>query len=212
MPDSLLRNILFFIGGLIIFIAGVIIYGVILNIREISLKDAMDLKGFEKLNNVSIRVDRTNYTLSVYEGEEHLKTYRAVFGRNHRGIKSSASDRSTPVGKYVICEIDTNHHYNVFMQLNYPNMEDITDALRKGNITQEEYNELSFDLYYGNCPRFNNKLGGNIGIHGIGTLNVIFKNLPFVYNWTDGSIAISDENINELYSVINKGTEVVIHQ
>lgn len=53
-------------------------------------------------------------------------------------------------------------------------------------------------------------LGGNIGIHGIGRLNPIFKNLPFVYNWTDGSIAISNESLDELLSVINTGTQVVI--
>ncbi len=212
MHYLILKNILYFIGGLIIFISGVVIYGIILNVREISLKEAMALKGFEKLTDISIQVDRQNYTLNLYEGPELIKTYRAVFGRNHRGIKSIAGDRSTPVGKYVICEIDTNHRYNKFLQINYPNTEDITNALRKGVITQEEFNELSFDLYYSNCPRYNKKLGGNIGIHGIGTLNFIFKNLPFVYNWTDGSIAISDENINELYSVINRGTQIVIHQ
>ena len=53
-------------------------------------------------------------------------------------------------------------------------------------------------------------LGGEIGIHGIGRLNYIFKNLPFVYNWTNGSIAMSDEDIDELYSVVKLGTKVVI--
>ena len=53
-------------------------------------------------------------------------------------------------------------------------------------------------------------LGGNIGIHGIGRLNSIFKNLPFVYNWTDGSIALSNEDLDEILTVINTGTNIVI--
>jgi len=53
-------------------------------------------------------------------------------------------------------------------------------------------------------------LGGNICIHGIGRLNSIFKNLPFVYNWTDGSIALSNESLDEILSVIKTGTQVVI--
>ena len=42
------------------------------------------------------------------------------------------------------------------------------------------------------------------------TAKYIFKNLPFVFNWTNGSIAMSDENIDEIHSVIREGTEVVI--
>jgi len=53
-------------------------------------------------------------------------------------------------------------------------------------------------------------LGGDIGIHGIGRLNFFFKNLPFVFNWTDGSIALSNENIDELISVVKVGTKIVI--
>ena len=72
------------------------------------------------------------------------------------------------------------------------------------------YNEIKFQFYYEGCTKFHNILGGDIGIHGIGELNYIFKNLPFVFNWTNGSIAMSNENIDEIYSVIKEGTEVVI--
>ena len=53
-------------------------------------------------------------------------------------------------------------------------------------------------------------MGGNVGIHGLGRLNLFFENLPFVYNWTDGSIAISNENLDEILTVVRKGTKVVI--
>lgn len=46
--------------------------------------------------------------------------------------------------------------------------------------------------------------------YGIGRLNPIFKNLPFVYNWTDGSIALSNEDLDEILTVTKQGTQVVI--
>ncbi|HQJ45413.1 MAG TPA: L,D-transpeptidase, partial [Ignavibacteriaceae bacterium] len=57
---------------------------------------------------------------------------------------------------------------------------------------------------------YNQVLGGNIGIQGIGRLNYVFKNLPFVYNWTDGSIALSNEDLDEIIKVIKPGTQIVI--
>jgi hypothetical protein len=100
--------------------------------------------------------------------------------------------------------------YHKFLRLNYPNLNDATEALRKGIISQKEFDKLSFQFYYDDCPDLVTALGGNIGIQGIGEYNSIFKNLPFVYNWTDGSVAVSNESIDEIYSVVKKGTKVVI--
>jgi hypothetical protein len=96
------------------------------------------------------------------------------------------------------------------MRLNYPNINDASEALRKNLITQKQYDQLKFEFYYEGCPKANTVLGGNVGIHGIGEYNDIIKNLPFVFNWTDGSIALSNEDIKEIYSVIKEGTKVVI--
>ncbi len=121
-----------------------------------------------------------------------------------------ANDGATPVGVYKICEIDTLSKYHKFFKLNYPNLNDATEALRKGIITQKQFDDIKFEFYYGDCTDSTTALGGNVGIQGIGEYNSIFKNLPFVYNWTDGSVAISNENIDELYKVVKKGTKVVI--
>jgi hypothetical protein len=106
--------------------------------------------------------------------------------------------------------VDTSHKYYKYLRLNYPNLIDGEEALRRGTITQREFNDIKFDYYYNDCIQTETVLGNMVGIHGIGRLNYIFKNLPFVYNWTDGSIAISNENIDELLSIIVKGTPIVI--
>lgn len=206
----MIKNILFFIGGTIVFLAGVIIYGITINIREVPLREAMSLKGYEKLSNVNIIVDKSSFSLNVYDDTVFIKSYRAVFGRNHSAPKRSPGDKATPVGKYEVIDIDTNSVYNVFIKLNYPNINDITEALRRGIITEKEFSELRFQFYYGNAVNFNPAVSDSIGIHGMGKLNFIFKNLPFAYNWTSGSVAISDEDISELASIIKRGTKVVI--
>jgi len=205
------RNVLYMSTAIILFMLGVVIYGVILNTREISLLDAMTEKGFNELQHPAIRINRANYILELYEDSILVKSYRVSFGRNVHKLKTRAGDEATPVGEYVICSIDTATGFNKFFRLNYPNISDASDALRKGWIAQQEFDAIRTVINYGGCPEFNKTLGGNIGIHGIGRLNFIIKNLPFVYNWTNGSIAMSDEDIDELYSVIKRGCKVVIN-
>lgn len=210
LNKSVARNIIFSISGILLFLAGTVIYGIILNLREVPISEAMRKKGFTKLEDVHILVDRKNYSLSIYEDTVLIKSYRASFGRNLRDRKKLFNDGATPVGEYNICSIDTTDDRYKFLRLNYPNLDDAMDALRRGSINQKEYNNIKFDFYYSECIQTETILGNNIGIHGIGRLNYIFKNLPFVYNWTDGSIAISNENIDELLTVAGKGTKIVI--
>jgi murein L,D-transpeptidase YafK len=207
---TLLRNIILYSGGILTFIAGIFIYGLVLNLREDSLQEAMQQKGITQLSEVSLVVVRKEFALKLYEGEILVKTYRASFGMNVSKPKMRAEDQATPVGEYEICNLDSVHKYYRFLKLNYPNIDDASDGLRKGIISQEEYNRLSYEFYYEGCPRTKTALGNDIGIHGIGQYNSIFRNLPFVYNWTDGSVALSNQDIDEIYSVVKKGTKVVI--
>lgn len=207
---TLIRNIILTIFTVIIFLAGVLAYGILLNQREIPLQQAMIEKGFVELNDVSITVDRKRFVLELYEGNVLIKSYRASFGRNLSDKKKTANDGATPVGEYKVCEIIPQHKYYKFIKINYPNLDDASEALRKGLISQREFNKLKFEFYYGDCTSDDTALGGNVGIHGIGRLNFFFKNLPFVFNWTDGSIALSNENIDEIISVIKVGTKIVI--
>src|SRR3990172_4114429 len=200
-----IRNIIFFGGGIILFITGVICYGVILNLRVTPINEVMSKKGIVKFNSPKIVVERKSYLLLLYNDTTLVKSYRASFGRNVISGKKRVGDFATPVGEYEICKIDSTSIYYKFLGINYPNQYDLTEGLRKGLISQAQFDSLNSELYYKGCSSADTELGGNIGIHGLGRLNFLLKNLPFVYNWTNGSIAISNESIDELYSVIKKG-------
>ena len=210
LNKDVLKNIIYLTIAILIFFFGVLVYGVVLNLREIPLSEALLKNGFTEITNPKIVVDRQNYTLGIYEDSVLIKNYRVSFGKSVHTQKTRAGDNATPVGVYRICKIYPEHKNHKFFQINYPNLEDGANALRKGWISQKDYNDIKFQYYYEGCTQFQKVLGGNIGIQGIGELNYIFKNLPFVFNWTDGSIAMSNENIDEIYSVIKEGTEVVI--
>jgi murein L,D-transpeptidase YafK len=210
LNKDVLKNVIYLTFAIIIFFFGVIVYGIVLNLRDIPLSEALIKNGYTEITNPKIVVDRHNYTLGIYEDSVLIKNYKVSFGKSVQDPKTRAGDKATPVGVYRICKIFTNHKYHKFFQINYPNLEDGAAALRKGWISQKEFNDIKFQYYYEGCTKYHRILGGDIGIHGIGELNYIFKNLPFVFNWTNGSIAMSDENIDEIYSVIREGTEVVI--
>lgn len=205
----MLRNIIYIISSILLFFVGLILYGILLNTREVSLDDAMREKNISTLKNPTIFIDRRNYYLALYSDTVLVKKYNAVFGRNNGSLKLSKEDFITPSGTYKICKIDTNYIYYKKLYLNYPNINDAAEALRLRIINKSEFIAISNNNNEG-CSYEHTKLGGNIGIQGIGEYNIVFKNLPFVFNWTNGSIAVSNENIDELLSVINIGTKVTI--
>jgi murein L,D-transpeptidase YafK len=206
----MIKNIIYILGSVLIFFIGVIVYGMILNSREIPIDEAMAEKNLKKLTNVRLIVHRMNYEMDLYSDTILVKSYKAVFGRNSSNVKTGATDFATPRGKYFICRIDTQTKYYKCFRLNYPNESDAAEAFKKKEITQKEYLKIVHSLNKNGCPPQTTYLGGRIGIHGIGKYNFIFKNLPFVFNWTNGSIAISNDDIDELYKFVKIGTPVLI--
>lgn len=205
----MLKNVLLLIGSILTFAAGTIGYGFILNFNEPTLSEVLYEKDLDYLTNVNLVVHKQKYKLDLYSDTLLIKSYRAVFGKSNIASSGKEFRNITPTGTYYICSIDTSSKYETFFALDYPNEKDIGEALRLGYISNNEYNTILKNLQDSECSVANEKFG-KIGIHGIGQLNFIIKNLPFVFNWTNGSIAVSNESVNELYSVINVGTKIVI--
>ncbi|MCE1188091.1 MAG: L,D-transpeptidase [Ignavibacteria bacterium] len=206
----MVKRVVFVVGSILFFLAGCLLYGVFLNYSQKTLNEEMYSKGIRTISNPIIKIDRKRYALHLFQDTTFIKSYRAVFGRNSEA-KRAANDRATPIGEYRICRIDSTHLYYCYLHLNYPNEHDITEAYRRNELNREEFEATRNSFFYQQMPDQNTVLGGNIGIHGIGKLNFLFKNLPFVFNWTDGSIAISNEDMNEILPIIKIGTNVIIY-
>jgi murein L,D-transpeptidase YafK len=205
-----LKNILYISASIVIFFVGLVLYGLILNSGELTLEEALKEKNLPGIENLRIIVDRSSYRLQIYSGSIFVKSYKSVFGKNSSNIKTSANDLVTPLGDYKICAIETNHKYHKFLQISYPNEKDAAEALKRGYINQDEFEAIHIAFKKNECPPIETKLGSYIGIHGIGEYDLIFRNLPFTFNWTNGSIAISNKNIDELTTIVKIGTPVKI--
>lgn len=206
----MIKNILYVSGSIVIFFAGMILYGVLLNTREVSLSEAMQEKNITGLDSIKLVVHRKNYKIELYSGKVLIKTYNAAFGKNSSVNKTSRYDNVTPLGDYRICGIETNSRFHKNIKLNYPNMKDAGEALTRGYINQAEFKMIAEVADKNICPPADTRLGADIGIHGIGKYDIIFRNLPFTFNWTGGSIAVNNRSIDELVSIVKIGTPVKI--
>ncbi len=187
-------------------------YGVVLNSNKISLEEAMSQTGIDTLQNVHLIIDRKNYKIELYSDSLLIKEYKSVFGQNSGMIKTSRNDLVTPSGYYRVCEIVDDYNYHKLIRLNFPNLKDAGEAIKNGNITKQEYQLIREAYENGECPPSDTRLGNEIGIHGMGEYDYIFSNLPFVFNWTNGSAAVSNKEVDEISSVVDKGTLVIITQ
>jgi murein L,D-transpeptidase YafK len=187
-------------------------YGVILNSSEDSLQEILSRKGIKKISNPRLVVLKSTNKLNLFDSDELIKEYKTVFGRTPYNQKAAQPKSYTPTGKYFICSIDTTFKYHKMFRINYPNEIDAAEAFKNGLIPQSEYQRILIESTEYGCSKLSDFFGNEIGIHGIGEFDLIFRNLPFVFNWTNGSIALSNSNIDELYSVVRIGTSVEIFE
>lgn len=207
---DLFRKIIYFSISIILFFAGMIIYGIILNSGEKTLAEEMNDKGLSEMKNVSIIIDKSNYSLQLFSDTILVKEYKAVFGKNPEKIKRSKDDFVTPYGRFKICEMNDSTEFHKSLRLDFPNIHDASEAFKSSIISKEEFEAIIEYMKTNKCSYPGTKLGADIYIHGIGDYNFIFKNLPFTFNWTNGSIAVSNESIDELFSVVSIGTPVEV--
>jgi len=153
-------------------------------------------------------VDTRALTLSVMEGESTLHTYENIaIGSNGSTREKRLKDEKTPLGDYKIDGIRSSNHFHLFLSINYPNMENARRALKHGSINPEEYHTISEAWRTGESPPQGTSLGGHLGIHGIGAGSLEIHNNV---NWTDGCIAVTNKQVEELAEWVRVGTRVSV--
>ncbi|MBN1107995.1 MAG: L,D-transpeptidase [Bacteroidales bacterium] len=136
----------------------------------------------------SIIVDKYSRKVIVYLNGEVQFTCRAELGKNWVGDKRMKGDNATPEGLYRVVrkyESDSTRYYKALL-LNYPNEED--SAL------------FEYSVRKGMLPR-SASIGGLIEIHGNGGKGS---------DWTAGCIAVTNREMDTLFSIAGIGTPVTI--
>ena len=160
----------------------------------------------------SVEISKSERTLSVLQDNKVIKQYRIAHGKGSKGTKIRSGDNKTPTGAYRALRFKSNSKFHFFIQLNYPNPLDAWRGYQNEVISAAEFKQI-IQAYQGNSlPPQNTSLGGYIGIHGIGPLTDEKNRIHQGLNWTEGCVAVTNEEIIELRKYITRGTRVVIRE
>lgn len=160
------------------------------------------------LSNVWIRISKSKRTLYLYRGDQLSKEIPADIGYNsfadkkkRAGVKDRDNWR-TPEGRFFVVQRNPNSQFYKAFVLNYPNAEHAERGLKSHLISQRQYESIVRAEQESTTPPMNTPLGGFIEIHGHGT--------GARTNWTQGCVALSDEIMDDLWSMVAVGTPVLI--
>ncbi|WOT06455.1 L,D-transpeptidase family protein [Shewanella youngdeokensis] len=132
-------------------------------------------------------VTKSKATLSILRKGKILKTYHIAMGDNPKGHKLTEGDQRTPEGRYILDYKKSDSAYYRAIHISYPNDEDKLRA-----------NALGI------------KPGGQIMIHGENPNSSLSPIEAQKYNWTDGCIAVTNVEMDELWRAIDSGTPIEI--
>ena len=128
--------------------------------------------------------------LVLMRGDRVLKVYRVALGRYPKGHKTREGDAKTPEGTYTVdyrIDSDRSKFYRA-LHISYPNRKDRANARRLGVDP-----------------------GGQIMIHGLPTKWSAKEVGHPRLDWTQGCIALTNREMDEIWAMVADGTEIEIH-
>ncbi len=134
-----------------------------------------------------ILIEKKERRLNLISNGKVIKTYKIALGGNPNGPKERQGDNKTPEGTYVIDSRNGDSNYHLSLHISYPNEKD-----------KKRAKEL------GVSP------GGDIMIHGIKNGFSWVGDLHTKVDWTKGCIAVTNEEMEEIYKLAPIGTVVEI--
>ncbi|WP_290839022.1 L,D-transpeptidase family protein [Flavobacterium sp.] len=136
----------------------------------------------------SIEVWKSRHRMAVYSDGKLLKMYTIALGRNPVGHKQFEGDRKTPEGTYTINERNPNSSYYKNLGISYPNESDKSFASSQSKSA-----------------------GGMVKIHGLRNGRGAIGKFHRWKDWTMGCIAVTNEEMEELFNSVAPDAKITIH-
>jgi len=158
---------------------------------------------------VVVDVDSARREMRVMRDGQVIAAFDHVsVGRWGISEEKRRGDGKTPLGQYRIAWVKPTGQFGPFMGFDYPSLARAEKGLAAGEISQAEYDAIRLAHDEGRIPPQNTKLGGQIGIHGLGRADPrIHRDL----NWTKGCVALTNEQMRRFMHLVGKGAIVTIH-
>ena len=125
--------------------------------------------------------------MQLVGGKEILKMYKIALGSEPVGAKQKEGDRRSPEGKYVIDSRNAQSRFHLALHISYPNAADRARAKRLGVSP-----------------------GGALMIHGLEKKYAWLGAMHRQTDCTDGCIAVTNAEIEEIWSLVPVGTPIEI--
>ena len=130
-------------------------------------------------------VDKSDRSLVLFRGGEEVRRYTGLqFGDAPQGHKRFEGDERTPEGRYTIDTRNADSAYHLSLRVSYPNAQDRAYALQQGRDP-----------------------GGDIFLHGQPNWLASGR---MQGDWTDGCIAFTNAEMEELWRLVRDGTPIEI--
>ena len=135
----------------------------------------------------SIRIEKSERRMKLMSGESVVQEYKVALGSEPLGAKRCQGDGQTPEGEYVISGRNSASSFHLSLRVSYPSEEDKKKAQELG------------------CQP-----GGDIMIHGLPRLRGWLGAAHRAMDWTQGCIAVTNGEIEEIWRLVPNGTRVLI--
>jgi murein L,D-transpeptidase YafK len=135
----------------------------------------------------SMVVDKSDRTLTLFQRGQPVAEYRVALGNNPVGPKVRRGDGRTPEGLYFIEGRNPQSKYHLSLRISYPSRNDRATAARRGVAT-----------------------GGDIMIHGLPKKFATIGALHRQQDWTEGCVAVTNEEIEEIWNAVPNGARILI--
>lgn len=135
-----------------------------------------------------IVVNKSKRELLLFQGQKLIRSYRVALGRAPVGPKESEGDGKTPEGVYKINGKYAQSAYHMALRVSYPNTKDREHAQRRGLAP-----------------------GGDIMIHGLPSGYGLIGAAHRLKDWTEGCIAVTNAEIEEIWRLVTNGTTIQIN-
>ena len=134
-----------------------------------------------------ILIEKSAHTMKLMRGGEVLKTYKVALSTVPVGPKEREGGHRVPEGEYFVDRKNPASKFHRALHVSYPNTADVERARKLGV-----------------------KPGGDIEIHGLAKNYAFLGSLHRQKDWTNGCIAVTNSEIEEIWTVVPVGTRVEI--
>jgi murein L,D-transpeptidase YafK len=171
---------------------------------EIATPDPFDLPCYRV---TSIEVRKSERLLLATCEDGALRRYTVALGRENTGPKRALGDRRTPEGDYRVSGPPRKSRFRLFLPFDYPGVHDAEAALAAGEIDADTRDAIVQAHAAGRMPPQHTPLGGLLGFHGEG---MRWRGDSQHLDWTEGCVAMNDDDIAYLAARTPPGTPVRI--